>query len=197
MKSYFSPGIAVAVLLFVLTAPSFGQQSGGASGSASVVITEYSDFQCPTCGYYYPMIKQLKEEYGDRLEIDYRYFPLNSHQFAALAARAAQAAKNQGKFEEMHDILFENQQTWSSTGNAQAMFIGYAREIGLDMEQFRSDLNSGETQQTVMEQKEEGVQRGVMATPTFYINGVELQFLPQTYENFKLLVESAIPENQE
>ncbi|MDZ7691593.1 MAG: thioredoxin domain-containing protein [Balneolaceae bacterium] len=166
------------------------------SSNAEVVLTEYSDFQCPACGYFYPMVEKLKEEYGDKLRVNYRHFPLNSHQFAALAARAAEAAGNQGEFDAMHDRLFENQKSWSSSGNPQSVFTGYAQDIGLDIQQFKNDLNSAETQQTVMEQKKEGQNRGVNSTPTFFVNGDIVQQLPRSYEQFKAIIESAMQESK-
>ena len=170
-------------------------QSSDSSSKADIVITEFSDYQCPACAYYHPMVEKLKKDFGSKLEVEYRYFPLNSHQYAALAARAAEAARNQGKFKAMHDMLFENQDSWSSSGNPQSVFIGYAKELGLNLEQFKNDLNSGETQKTVMEQKQEGVNMGVNSTPSFFINGIKVQQLPRNYEQFKSLVESQMPED--
>ena len=157
--------------------------------SADVVLTEYSDYQCPACAYFHPIVNKMEQDFGDRLHVEYRYFPLNSHQFGALSARAAQAARNQGKFKSMHDLLFENQQQWASSGNPQPIFVNYARELGLNVEQFKEDLNSAETQRLVMEDKQEGQAAGVNATPTFFINGDKLEQNPRTYEQFKALVE--------
>ncbi len=178
------------ISIFSLVAGTTNSFAQGASSEAQVTIVEYSDYQCPACAYFHPIVEKLKADYGDTLDVKYRYFPLNSHQFAALAARAAQAAKNQGKFKAMHDKLFENQKSWSSSGNPQAVFVGYAKELGLDMDQFRSELNATETQKTVMEQKQEGVNQGVNSTPTFIINGDNLQQLPRTYQEFKAVIES-------
>lgn len=156
--------------------------------SAKIILTEYSDYQCPACAYFHPIVDSLKANYGDELKVEYKDFPLNSHQFAALAARAAEAAKNQDKFLQMHKKLFENQQQWSS-GNAEARFIGYAKDIGLDIEQFKADLNAAETQKAVMEEKQEGIQLGVNSTPTFFINGEKVQQNPPTFEDFKALID--------
>lgn len=185
-------GIVILVLLavsFPLKTWAQEQQSG-----AKVILTEYSDYQCPACGYFYPIVEKLKQDYGDKLKVNYRYFPLNNHQFAALAARAAEAARNQGKFKDMHDLLFQNQRYWSSSGNPQPIFVGYARDLGLDLEQFRNDLNASETQRTVMEEKREGQQRGVNSTPTFFINGDRLETLPRNYSSFKGIIESYMQE---
>lgn len=191
---YFVRTILLGFLIATFSAT--GAMAQESSSNAEVVLTEYSDFQCPACGYFYPMVEKLKEEYGDKLEVNYRHFPLNSHQFAALAARAAEAARNQGEFDAMHDRLFENQQSWSSSGNPQAVFTGYAQDIGLDMQQFKNDLNSAETQQTVMEQKQEGQNRGVNSTPTFFVNGDMVQQMPRSYEQFKTIIESAMQESK-
>lgn len=156
--------------------------------SAKLTLTEYSDYQCPACAYFHPIVDSLKQTYGNDLQVVYKDFPLNSHQYAALAARAAEAAKNQGKFLEMHNMLFENQQQWAS-GDAQSRIIGYAKQIGLDMNRFEEDLNAAETQQAVMEEKQEGVQLGVDSTPTFFINGEKLQQNPPSFQDFKALID--------
>ncbi|MDR8393675.1 DsbA family protein [Aliifodinibius sp. S!AR15-10] len=187
----------LSLSIVILSASVMGAyaQSSNSSSKADVVITEFSDYQCPACAYYHPIVEKLKQELGSKVAVEYRYFPLNSHQFAALAARAAEAARNQGKFKAMHDMLFENQDSWSSSGNPQSVFVGYAKELGLDLDQFKNDLNSGETQKTVMEQKQEGVNMGVNSTPSFFINGIQVQQLPRNYEQFKSLVESQMPED--
>lgn len=161
-----------------------------------VVITEYSDYQCPACAYFHPIVEKLKENMGDQLQVNLRFFPLSSHRYAALAARAVQAAKNQDKFYEMHSMIFENQERWSTSSNPAMEFVKYAREIGLNMDQFTDDLNAAETQETVMAQKEEGEDRGVNSTPTFFIDGEEVDPLPKTYEEFEALVQQRLEEKQ-
>ncbi len=165
------------------------QTSEASQSEAKVVMTEYSDFQCPACAHYFPMVKKLKQAYGEKLKVEYRHFPLNSHQYAMLAARAAEAARNQGKFREMRGMLFEKQKQWSDSGNPQPMFVNYAKNLGLDTDQFQDDLNSAETQQAVMKQKNEGIERGVNSTPSFYINGEAVPTLPRNYDQFKALVD--------
>lgn len=153
-----------------------------------VHILKYSDYQCPACKMYIPAQKQLEEEFGDMIEIEYRHFPLGGHQFAELAARSAEAARNQGKFEEMHDLIFEHQEEWSR-GGAGEHFRGFAEELGLDLEQFEEDLQSDEITRKIESQKAEGERRTVRATPTFFVNGQKLQQNPQNYEQFKSIVE--------
>lgn len=173
------------------------QSSESTQNEVKVVLTEYSDFQCPACGYFFPIVKKLKQTYGDKLKVNYKHFPLNMHQYAMLAARAAESAKNQGKYIEMHDLLFQNQRQWSSSGNPEPTFVNYAKRIGLNINQFKEDLNAAETQRAVIEEKKKGQERGVNSTPSFYINGEEVVTLPGTYEEFKALVDVYMQEAEQ
>lgn len=153
-----------------------------------VEILKYSDFQCPACQSFVPMEEQLKREFGDMVQITYKHFPLNGFQFSRLAAHSAEAAREQGKFHEMHDLIFENQAEWSR-GNAREHFESYAEQLNLDMEQFRQDVESDEIAQRVEHDRQEGVRRTVTSTPSFFVNGRKLQQNPQNYEQFKSIVE--------
>ena len=168
-----------------------GDSSQTAARSADpqpVSILKYSDYQCPACKAYVSLQKQLKAEYGDLVQIEYRHFPLSGHQFAELASRTAEAARNQGKYEEMHDLIFEYQEVWSQ-GDARDHFMDFANQLELDMEQFEADLESQEIIDLVERQRQEGLRRQVNATPTFFINGQKLRQNPQSYEQFKSVVE--------
>src|SRR5699024_5830742 len=169
-------------------------QSTKSNDKAKIVLVEYSDFQCPTCALFYPIVEKLKDHYGDQLEIKYRYFPLNSHRYSLLAARAAESARKQKKFEQMERLLFTNQKDWASSSNPQAIFIDYAKQIGLNMQEFKDDLNAAQTQKTVMQQKKEGRERGVTGTPTFIINGEKMVQLPRNYAEFKALLDIYLKE---
>ncbi len=185
----------LAVSLLLITTMVLGMGVGNTStaqddsNNEPLTIVEYSDYQCPACGYFHPIVEKLKEKYGDQIEFEMKYFPLNSHQYAALAARAAQSAKNQGKFYEMHSLLFENQDRWSSSGSPSSIFVNYARELELDINQFKDDLNAAETQKVVMEQREEGRAAGVNATPTFFIEGEKVDPLPRNFQQFDQLIQ--------
>lgn len=102
--------------------------------SSKVALIEYSDFQCPACAANYNLVKYLEGKYFSDIKFVYRHFPLQQHAQAIPAARAAEAAGAQGKFWEMHDKLFENQDKWADTTTAKDIFKGYAEELGLDME---------------------------------------------------------------
>lgn len=160
---------------------------------ASVVIVEYSDFQCPACGAYFPVMKGLQEAYGDKLKIVYRNYPLTSlHPNAQLAAQAAEAAGIQGQFFVMHDLLFGNQQTWSAEADPTNTFIGYATSIGLDIEKFKTDLTSDATFSAVKEDIRSGDKSNVDSTPTFFLNGFQIEKNPQGLDPFKALIDAAL-----
>ena len=160
---------------------------------ASVVLVEYSDFQCPACGAYFPVMKGLKEAYGDKLKIVYRNYPLTSlHPNAQLAAQAAEAAGIQGQFFVMHDLLFGNQQTWSTEADPTNTFVGYATSIGLDIEKFKTDLTSDETFESVKDDIRSGNKSNIDSTPTFFLNGFQIEKNPQGLEPFKALIDAAL-----
>lgn len=162
---------------------------------AKVVLIEYSDFQCPACAYYHSLVKQLTDKYKDRMLFAYRFFPLRQiHKNAVSSSQAAYAAHLQGKFWEMHDLLFENQTDWSDSGNAKDIFESFAKELGLNEEKFKQDMDSSETVRIINSQYSVGAQAGVNSTPTFFLNG-ELIQNPQSYEDFKKLIQAKLDNN--
>jgi NhaA family Na+:H+ antiporter len=143
---------------------------GGAS--APVVLEEFGDFQCPPCGQMFPEVERIRQDYGDRLRLVFREYPLiNVHPHALLAAHAAEAAGLQNKFWEMHRELFTDQQAWSRAQDPTPLFETYARRAGLDVDRFRRDLGGAETDARVVADRERAKSVGVESTPTFYING--------------------------
>ena len=160
---------------------------------AAVTLIEYGDFQCPACAAYAPLVKQVSEEMTDTLRVVYRHYPLTQiHPNAIPAAQAAEAAGMQGKFWEMHDMLYEKQEEWSEQSNAEELFISYAEELELDIEKFKSDYDSSEVRDAIAADTVLGNQTGVSGTPTFVLNGQSIR-APQSVEAFKALIESAIP----
>jgi len=156
-----------------------------------VTLVEYSDFQCPACGAYFPMIEQAVTEYSDRLSFTYRHFPLTQHKNALAASYASEAAGKQGKFWEMHSLIFEHQADWSEEDNASEIFSGYAQELNLDLARFATDVASTETKDAVAHDKETGLSSGVASTPSFYLNGKKMQN-PRSYDELKALIEFAL-----
>jgi len=159
---------------------------------AKVTIIEYSDFQCPACLGYVPVIKALIGEFENDIRFVYRHFPLKgTHPNAAPAARAAEAAGRQGKFWEMHDQLFDNQASWSGLFSAKKSFVTYAEKIGLDLEQFETDYDSKEIIAKVDDQYDSALAMGLNSTPSFLVNGKRINN-PRTLEEFRALIQSAL-----
>lgn len=159
--------------------------------AATVTLTEYSDFQCPACAAFYPVVKTLVEQYGDQIKFEYKHFPLISiHPYAVPAAKAAEAAGQQGKFYEMHDMLFENQTTWSAASNPVRYFEGYASELGLDVELFKRHYKASLIEDKINESFAEARSLGLTGTPTFFLNGTQMQF--ETIDDFTAQVVTAI-----
>jgi protein-disulfide isomerase len=143
--------------------------------NAPVVLEEFGDYQCPPCAQVFPEVEAIRREYGDRLRLVFRHYPLtNIHPHALLAAHAAEAAGRQGKFWEMHRALYENQQGWSRTPDPRPLFEAYARQTGLDVERFRRDLGGQEGDARVVADHARARSVGVESTPTFFLNGRKL-----------------------
>lgn len=159
---------------------------------ASIELIEYSDFQCPACGLFFPAVKELSEQYADDVLVVYRHYPLRSiHEHAQLAGQAAEAAGMQGKFWEMHDMLFERQSEWSSGLGQKATFARYAQELGLDVERFRADMTSDVARDAVNRGYISAVAAGVNSTPTFFLNGEPVSVAP-TVSAFAELIDPLI-----
>lgn len=159
---------------------------------ASVTLIEYLDFECEACGAYYPLMKQLSEEFKADVRFVNRYFPLPGHKNGMNAALAVEAANKQDKYWEMHNLLFENQKTWGEKQTSDpTIFEGYAKQIGLNLEQFKKDVSSKEVKNRVERDKSSGQQLGVSGTPSFFLDGEKLQN-PRTPDDFKTLLKAAI-----
>lgn len=156
-----------------------------------VTLVEYSDFQCPACGYYYPVIEKIFAAHQTDMAFVYRHFPLPQHKNALAAAYATEAAGAQGKFWEMHGKIFDRQTDWAESDTAESTFEGYALELGLDINRFRTDRDSQTTKDNVAHDMETGKLSGVNGTPSFYINGKKIQN-PQSVEAFEALIKDAI-----
>ncbi len=142
--------------------------------NAPVTLEEFADFQCPSCGVYYPELKKIENEFGDRLRVIFRERPLvPTHEHALIAAQAAEAAGVQGRFWEMHDKLYENQKTWSEARDVVPMFVDYARQIGLDTDRFMRDLNGEVVAVRIFQDGKRAHALGINTTPTFLVNGKE------------------------
>lgn len=163
------------------------------SKDAKITLIEYSDFQCPACGSYYPIIKKVNDDLSAQVRFAYRHFPLLQHKNAKLASTVAESAGKQGKFWEMHDLLFQNQSAWSEEKNASVIFAKYASDLGLDIEQFKNDLTSNEIKNKIESDYKSGIKAGVNSTPSFFLNGKKMeQNQTRNYDDFKNAIEQAL-----
>jgi protein-disulfide isomerase len=137
---------------------------------APVTLTEFGDFQCPPCANLADPINQLERDYRSRLRVIFRNFPLASHQHAREAALASEAASLQGRFWEMHDLLYREQSVWSKVPDVRVLFIAYAGMLGLNIDRFRKDMESEQAKARVRSDEQQGVAVGVTTTPTIFIN---------------------------
>ena len=148
----------------------------GEPGTGNAVLVEFLDFECEACGAAYPFIESLREKYAGEVTFVARYFPIPSHKNALNAAIAAEAAAQQGKFEEMYRKLFETQREWGEQQDSRApLFREYADELGLDLAQYDKDVAKPATRERVLADQADGTALGVQGTPTFFLNGELLE----------------------
>ena len=153
------------------------------SGSTGVTLVEYGDYECPFCGEYYPTVKQVEQLYDSQIHFQFRNLPLSSiHPNAIAGARAAEAASLQGKFWEMHDALYENQDPTGKTGWVASSdpldqyFVGFAQQLGLNVAQFKTDFASSKVNDVINADLAAFNKTGAEeATPTFFLDGKQIQ----------------------
>ena len=149
-----------------LTEAVSAQDHAQGPADAACTLLEYGDFQCPSCGQAYEIVKKLQTHFGDKLRFVFREFPLEMHEFAEPAAETAEFAAKQGKFWPMHDQLFENQDQFS-----EELFAELAEGLKLDPKALAKSLEAAEFEGRVEKDLESGEASGVHGTPTFFING--------------------------
>lgn len=150
-----------------------GQSKG--AGDAKVVLTEFADFQCPACKAFEPTLAEILTENEGKVRLVFKHFPLypSPHKNALVSAYASEAAGKQGKFWEMHDKLYETQDDWAEAGDPKDKFIGYARDLGLNTDDFSRDLNDEAGKDVIDRDKAFGTELKLSGTPTIFINGEE------------------------
>ncbi len=162
--------------------------------NASTTLIEYGDFECPVCAVYAPVLDQLMKDFNGKVYFAYRYFPLETiHPNASISAAAAEAAGVQGKFWPMHDLLFQNQNTWSgeSQADAEKTFETYASQLGLNVSQFGANMSSATTTSKIQGDYENDLKLGLTYTPTFVLNGTVIQN-PTSYDAFKQIIQQSL-----
>lgn len=159
-----------------------------ASDSAAVNIVEFSDYECPACAAANPIIKQVISDYQGKVNFYYRHFPLPQHKTAQKAALVAEAAGEQGKFWQMHDLLFEKQNEWVQSSDSLALFLDYAKQLGLDQEKIKQAVESNKFADKINRDLQDAVSLKLNATPTFFINGEKMA--DYSYEAFRNKIEA-------
>lgn len=161
------------------------------SPGAKVTLVEFGDYQCPACGASYPIVTQILQDYKGKVDFVFRNYPLPIHPNAQIAAEAAEAAGAQGKYFEMYETLYSNQQEWSASKKPIDIFMKYAKNVGLNTEKFKSEVESKKYQDQIKKDTADGDLVGVNATPTFFINGVK-QTGGLPYDTFKSKIDLAL-----
>lgn len=164
------------------------------SANAKVSVIEYGDFQCPACGAYLPITQQIIANYGDKIAFVFRNYPLEQHADAQIASQAAEAAGLQGKYWQMHDMLYEDQNTWTNASPSNAVsqfFDGYASSTGINVAQFDKDINSAQVLAKIQNDLASGNAAAINHTPTFFINLKQIQD-PTSYDQFKSVIDQAL-----
>ncbi len=198
--------IAAIVLIFggIVVAHNHNSDKKGSSGtptnhvegtsSADVTLVEYGDYECPYCGQYYQTVKQVVAQNDGKIVFQFRNLPLSSvHRNAFAGARAAEAAALQNKFWEMHDLLYENQNSWAeSSGNVEPTFETYAQQLGLNVTQFKSDYASIKVDNLINADLAAFNKTGeVVQTPTFFLDGKKVS-PDNTVASFQSLIDAEI-----
>jgi len=163
---------------------------------APVTLEEFGDFQCPPCGMISGPLLEIEKDYGPKLRVIFRNFPFPNHQHALEAAYAAEAAGLQGRYWEMHDLLYKEQANWSNAPDVKQLFVSYAKILGLEMDRFETDMAGPTAKARVTADQERGKSLGVNATPSIFINN---QGLPPKSLNptaVRAAIEEALKEKE-
>ena len=159
---------------------------------APVTMEEFGDFQCPPCGSFAKFTEELLKEYDSRVRIVFRHFPLSAHEHAREASLAAEAAGLQGHFWEMYDVLYREQAAWAKAPNARELFESYAGTIGLNVDQFKKDMDGEQAKERVESDQARGQSLRINLTPTIYINGQPVDAKDKNPEGVRAEINAAL-----
>lgn len=159
---------------------------------APVALEEFGDFECGSCSLLFPILQKAKADYGDRLSITFRQYPLTKHTHALDGARAAEAAGLQGHFWEMHDSLYENRLVWLSAADIRVALISLASKIGLDADRLQKDMDGEEVARRIAADRERVTSLELDRTPSVFINGDRLTTRPLTTEVLRAAIDAEL-----
>ncbi|KGN32134.1 DSBA oxidoreductase [Knoellia sinensis KCTC 19936] len=155
----------------------------GAAGTGKVTFVEFLDFECESCKMAHPIVEDLRKKYDGKVDFVVRYFPLSGHKNSVNAAVAVEAAAQQGKFEDMYNKMYETQESWGEQQESKAsVFRGFAQELGLDMAAYDKAVADPATTERVERDRKDGLDLGVNGTPTFFLNGTQIE--PTSVQDF-------------
>jgi protein-disulfide isomerase len=188
--------VLAVVVLYFFTGAAATQESRAAPVSstditygprdAKLTVIEYSDFACPWCAQYARWLTRLRAKYGGQVRFVFRFSPLPDHRWARSAAETAYAAYLQGRFWQMHDLLFKKQPEWVVSEDPRPLFEAYARSLGLDVRRFRDDADAKSTLDFVRREADESKRAGVTSTPSFVVGGRSV--FPRSLEQFDKVI---------
>ena len=164
---------------------------------APVTLEEFGDFQCPPCGQFAGFVEELLKEYDSRLRVIFRNFPLSAHEHAREAALAAEAAGFQGKFWEMYDTLYREQAIWSKAPNTRELFESYAGTIGVNLDQFKKDMDSNKARERVDSDQALADSLGIKVTPTLFINNRPVDSKDKNPEGIRAEINAALQQKSQ
>lgn len=187
-----TPGSFTATYVPAVTASDWTR---GASSTTVVSLVEYGDFECPACGAYEPILESLQKEYAGKVLFVFRNFPLYQiHPNAMISAQAAEAAGQQGKYWEMHDLLYQKQSEWAQDLPSEVVakhFDGYAQSLGLNVDTFNADINSSEVMAKIQRDLASGNAAKIDHTPTFFVDLAQIQN-PNSLKDFENALNTAL-----
>jgi protein-disulfide isomerase len=164
------------------------------AANAAVTLEEFGDFQCPPCGGLEGPLQQIERDYASSLRVIFRNFPFTIHEHAHEAAYAAEAAGLQGRFWEMHDLLYREQSVWAKSKDVQSLFDSYAGMIGLNLEQFKKDVSGEQVKAKVEADRKRGEELGVKNTPTIFINNQSVPPTSLSPTGLRAAIDAAVQE---
>jgi protein-disulfide isomerase len=179
------------------TKPAFGKPGAEpphlrGPANASVELEEFGDFECLPCLMLWPAMKNIEKDYAKSLGVTFRQHPLAQHRHALEAARASEAAGLQGRFWEMHDLLYLKRSQWVPGEDVRPFFKTCASELGLDLERFTKDLDGAEVAKRIAADEDRGASLGIDRTPVVFINGKKVELSPQPEEALRAAIDAAL-----
>lgn len=194
-----TPRIVLAFLVVGWGAPAVGAPSDKirsadtlGPANAPVTLEFFSDLQCPQCARYEPMVQAIRGEFGDKVRMTFRHYPLKEHEHAYLASCAAEAAANQGKFWDMVANLYKTQWMWGTAPAPRAILIDQAKKLGMDTYQFEKDMDGSEVQKRIDADQDRAEAVGVKGVPAIVINGSNVPTSEFNENGFRAAIKAAV-----